>query len=250
MIVNERYLNILNLLNDKKSITISEIVNLLNISESTVRRDLNALDKQKKLIKVHGGAISNKISFITEEETLINKQSINVNEKKDIAKKAASLVNPKDFVYIDCGTTTYEIVNFLTEKNATYVTNSVSIASNLTQKGFNIFMLGGKIKQNTNAVIGSFAKEYIKKFNFNIGFFGTNGVSLKNGYTTPDIEEAEIKELAISKTHIPFVLLDSSKFNLAFSVTFSDLKDAYIITNKCNNNSISDFKKQTKILEV
>ncbi|WP_250278386.1 DeoR/GlpR family DNA-binding transcription regulator [[Clostridium] colinum] len=251
MIANERYLKILNLLNSKGSITINEIVDLLNISESTVRRDLNTLDKEKKLIKVHGGAISNKSIYVTQEESLNHKKFINQDEKKEIAKKASTLIKPNDFVYIDSGTTTYEMTNFITEKSATYVTNSIPIAQNMIEKNFNVFILGGKIKPNTQAIVGSFAKECIKNFNFTIGFFGTNGISLKNSYTTPDIEEADIKKIAINKSNKVFVLCDSSKFNLVSSITFANIEDACIITNKFDDVSfLKSFKDKTKILEV
>lgn len=251
MIANERYLQILNLLNQKQSITINEITELLGISESTVRRDLTTLDKQKKLIKVHGGAISNKSLYIADEQSLTDKKLIKTTEKKAIAQKASSLIKPKDFVYIDAGTTTYQMVTYIKEKSATYVTNSIGIATYLLENGFNVLILGGKIKQNTQAIIGCFAKDYIKNLNFNIGFFGTNGVSIKNGYTTPDIEEADIKKIAMQKCNKSFVLCDNSKFELVSCITFAPLKDATIITNNSLNNSLlALFKEHTNILEV
>nr|WP_317359582.1 DeoR/GlpR family DNA-binding transcription regulator [uncultured Tyzzerella sp.] len=251
MIANERYLKILNFLDAKQSVTISELVNLLNISESTVRRDLATLDKEKKLIKVHGGAISNKNSHIIQEESLEYKRFINQDEKKIIAQRASSLIKPKDFVYIDAGTTTYEMINFINEKSATYLTNSIPIAQSLISKNLNTIILGGKIKCNTQAIIGSFAKEYLQNFNFTIGFFGSNGISLQNGYTTPDIEEAIIKKIAMEKSDKSFVLCDSSKFNLVSSITFASLKEAFIITTKIKDIQLLEkLKEHTKILEV
>lgn len=251
MIANERYLKILNFLDAKQSVTISELVSLLNISESTVRRDLTILDKEKKLIKVHGGAISNKNTHIMQEESLEYKRFVNQDEKKIIAQRAASLIKPKDFVYIDAGTTTYEMISFINEKSATYLTNSIPIAQSLISKNLNTIILGGKIKCNTQAIIGSFAKEYLQNFNFTISFFGCNGISLKNGYTTPDIEEAIIKKTAIEKSDKSFILCDSSKFNLVSSITFASLKEAFIITTKIKDiKLLENLKEYTKILEV
>lgn len=251
MIVNERYLKILNLLDDKGSITINEIVDLLNISESTVRRDLNNLDKQNKLVKVHGGAISNKNLYITKDENINNKKLINQDKKILIAQKAVSFIKPNDFVYIDAGTTTLEMINFIKEKNAIYITNGLPIAETLIKKEFETIMIGGKIKNDTEATVGSFSKNFIEKLNFTVGFFGTNGVSLKNGFTTPDLEESYIKAKALNKSNKAFVLCDDSKFNLVSSITFAQLKDACIITNKFNNTKLLEkLKKQTKVLEV
>lgn len=250
MIANERYINILELVNQKGSITINEIIDLLNISKSTVRRDLNILDKEKKLIKVHGGAISNNSFHSIKEQSLKDKKMVNQPEKRLIAQKSSSLINSGDCVYIDSGTTTYQMATLIKEKNAIYITNSISIAKALLDKGFDTFMIGGKIKKNTEAIVGSFAKESIEKFNFSIGFFGTNGICLKNGYTTPDIEEAYIKQTALSKCRQAFILCDSSKFNLTFSTTFARLSEACIVTNKVDNDFIKGLKKETKVLEV
>lgn len=251
MIANERYFKILELLNQKQSITINEMTKLLNTSESTIRRDLTVLHNQKKLIKVHGGAISNQNLYISGEQSLTDKKLICQNEKKDIAKKATEFISPNDFVYIDAGTTTYQMVHFIKEKSATYMTNSINIATYLTENDFNVFIVGGQIKSTTQAIIGCFAKDYIQNFNFNVGFFGTNGISIQNGYTTPDIEEASIKKIAMSKCGKRFVLSDNSKFDLVSSVTFGDLKNATIITNISKNSTILNLMKQhTKILEV
>lgn len=251
MIANDRYLKILNLLDEKQSITINEIVEFLNTSESTVRRDLSVLDKEKKLIKVHGGAISNKRYHITKDQNIYTKQFVNVDEKRIIAKKAASIITEKDFVFIDAGSTTYQMIEFITEKKASYMTNSVSIAKALADKNFNVIVLGGKIKENTQAIIGTYAIDYLKKFNFTLGFLGVNGVDIKSGYTTPDIEEANLKKVALKNSHKAFILCDSSKISLVSSVTFASLKDAYIITTKVNDEEIfKEIKKHTNVLEV
>lgn len=251
MIANERYFKILDTLNQKQSITINEMTKLLNTSESTIRRDLTVLHNQKKLIKVHGGAICNPNLYISGEQTLTDKKLMYQNEKMDIAKKATDFILPNDFVYIDAGTTTYEMVHFIKEKSATYMTNSINIATYLTENDFNVFIVGGQIKLTTQAIIGCFAKDYIQNFNFNVGFFGTNGISIQNGYTTPDVEEASIKKIAMSKCGRCFVLSDKSKFDLVSSVTFGHLKNATIITNKFKDNTnLNLIKQHTEILEV
>lgn len=105
MLTEKRYEVILNLLNEKNSVTVTEIKELLGISESTIRRDLAALDKTGKLIKVFGGAVAADGGFTTAEPSVAQKAEINKDEKTAIARYAASLIERDDFVYLDAGTT-------------------------------------------------------------------------------------------------------------------------------------------------
>ena len=105
MLTEKRYEVILNLLNEKNSVTVTEIKELLGISESTIRRDLAALDKAGKLIKVFGGAVAADGGFTTAEPSVAQKAEINKDEKTAIARYAASLIERDDFVYLDAGTT-------------------------------------------------------------------------------------------------------------------------------------------------
>ena len=119
MLTEQRYEIILKLLSERRSITVTELKELLNASESTIRRDLNALDEQGKLTKVFGGAVERgKDSDVsTTELSVSQKAGVNTEEKKLIAQYAAKLVAPNDFVYIDAGTTTEFLIDYLEEKD-------------------------------------------------------------------------------------------------------------------------------------
>ena len=118
MLTQDRHSTILNLLKKQSSVTLAELTTLLNTSESTIRRDLTALDKAGKLRKVYGGATS--LDFYTStEKDIQTKHDLQITEKNLIAKKAASLIEEHDLVYLDAGTTTELIVNYLTQYNAT-----------------------------------------------------------------------------------------------------------------------------------
>ena len=197
MLTEQRYEIILKLLSERRSITVTELKELLNASESTIRRDLNALDEQGKLIKVFGGAVERgKDSDVsTTELSVSQKAGVNTEEKKLIAQYAAKLVAPNDFVYIDAGTTTEFLIDYLEEKTATYVTNAVTHARKLAVAGFKVILIGGELKGITEAVVGNQAILTIERMNFNKGFFGTNGITKESGFTTPDINEALVKEI-------------------------------------------------------
>ena len=234
MLTEERKSAILNIVNANKSATVQELTKELDVSESTIRRDITALSKQGRLIKVFGGAVALDAPPSQNELSVIMKESINRDEKLMIAKYAASLIMPGDYVYLDSGTTTEYMIGYITEKNATYVTNAVAHAKDLVRKGLKVLLIGGELKENTEAIVGADAILHIQKYHFTKGFFGTNGVSIKLGFTTPDVREALIKRVAIQNTQAGsrFILADHDKFGQSSAVTFSDFSGTVIVTDK------------------
>ena len=113
MLTEKRHEIILQLLRKKGSITVNEIKDELGISESTIRRDLNTLDEEGRLVKVFGGAVSVNYGFSGKEPTVSQKKEINLETKKSIARYAAALIEPDDFVYIDAGTTTGCMIDYI-----------------------------------------------------------------------------------------------------------------------------------------
>lgn len=233
MLTEKRQAEILSLLNEKGSVTVQELRELFQASESTIRRDLNALDKMGALVKVFGGAVkvSAEVDQIRDEKVALRSE-LHMEEKRRIAKAAAALVEPNDFVYIDAGTTTGSMIPFLKEESATYVTNAVSHALRLAEGGYKVTLIGGEVKSSTEAIVGNEAVINIQKFNFTKGFFGTNSVSLIKGFTTPDINEAMIKECAMNNSKSAYVLCDSSKFEHISPVKFGEFDSAKIITDR------------------
>src|SRR5699024_1561051 len=166
------------------------------------------------------------------------RKELKKEEKIRIARYAASLVEPDDFVYLDAGTTTEYMIPFLTEKSAVFVTNAVSHALQLTENGFRVILIGGELKAATEVIVGNEAYVNLQKYNFTKGFFGTNGVNRTSGFTTPDINEAMIKGCAMKHAQKPYVLCDSSKFLVSSPVSFGEFGDAMIITDRCPDESM------------
>lgn len=237
MFTEERYNIILQELKTKGIISVTDLVKMLNASESTVRRDLNALDSEGLLKKIHGGAIQIGESASKHDYKVNIRESLNLDEKNEIAKKAASLIEAGDVIYIDAGTTTENLINFIEADDITVVTNGIVHAKKLLEKGIKTFILGGEIKAITEAIVGSTAVEDLKKYNFTKGFFGTNGVSNKSGYTTPDINEAMVKSQAMKICTEAFVLADRSKLEEVSFITFGEISDATLIINKINGDT-------------
>lgn len=247
MLTHERYQTILQLLQERGTVTVAELSERLHISESTIRRDLNTLADMGKLNKVFGGATSVKQSYGIYETDVANRSDFKSEEKTAIARYAATLIQDGDFVYIDAGTTTSRLIDFIENRSAIYVTNGIVHAQKLVQKGLQTYITGGRIKPLTEAVIGPTGIKNISSLNFTKAFMGTNGIDLDAGYSTPDIDEARIKEAAVQNSYMTFVLADSSKFRKVCAVTFAPLSTACIITDRCEFDS---FKESTVIKEV
>lgn len=247
MLTEERYAAILKILAEKKAVTVLELTKALQTSESTVRRDLTALHRSGRLYKVYGGATTIDNNYSSSEEDMQTKWDLYPEEKVAIGRKAAELITGEDFVYIDAGSTTLHLIDFLTDNNgATFVTNGMQHAVRLLAKGFKVFIIGGAVKAVTEAVVGTEALKSLENYNFTKGFFGTNGISPKSGFSTPDADEGAVKSEAMARCKSAFVLADSSKFNKISPITFAGISSATIITGRLEDKKYRDY---TTVLE-
>lgn len=247
MLTQERYQSILSIINEKNAVTVAELAQLLEASESTIRRDLTALDDMGKIKKVFGGATSITQTAGVLEDNVSTRENLMYEEKTEIARYSASLINNTDFVFIDSGTTTSRLIDFIENDKATYVTNGIMHARKLISKGLTAYIIGGKVKPLTEAVVGAEGVSNLRNLNFSKAFMGTNGIDLTAGFTTPDLEEAKIKEAVINTSYMSFILADRTKFRRVFSVTFAQLKKCCIITDHIPDNR---FANATVIKEV
>lgn len=247
MLAEKRHSEILKLLEEKNSITVQELKEHLDASEATIRRDLTALHNSGRLEKVFGGAVGKKTQISTLEYEVSYKKDLNKEEKIRIAKYAASLIKKDDFVYLDAGTTTAYMIDFITEKDAVYVTNAADHAKRMAARGFQVILTGGRLKASTEAVVGSEALACLQKFYFTIGFFGTNGIDREAGFTTPDMDEAAVKECALNHTNSKYILADYTKFGCISPVCFGAYGEAVVLTDKVPER---DYKEDSNIVAV
>lgn len=231
MLTEERFTKILNRVNATGSATVAELMQELNASESTIRRDLQNLDADGRLIKVRGGAIALNRSRTLKDDEVSTRMALHTEAKTQIAKYAASLIEEEDLVYIDGGTMTGMMLRFLENRKATYVTNALLHAKEMAENGFKVFIVGGEYKSMTEVVVGEEACDSISKYNFTKGFFGTNGVDSERGFTTPEVRESAIKIQALRQCRERFVLADTSKFGQVAPITFGAIFDATVLTD-------------------
>ena len=236
MIAGQRQKQILKILDSKGSVTLTELVDSLHASESTIRRDLQDMDQKGLLVRVFGGAMSVNDKTDLREARVAERETINIREKQVIGRYAAALIRPNDFVYIDAGTTTGAMIPYITEYSAVYVTNAVAHGLALARRGFHVNLVGGEIRSATEAIVGNAACEELRSYNFTKSFMGTNGATPEAGFTTPDINEAIIKGVALAQARERFVLCTSEKFRKIAPVRFARFNDARIITDRCPNS--------------
>ena len=246
MITEERHQLILSELKQKGSVRVADLVEKFNISESTIRRDLVQLEAQNYLKRVHGGAVPVQNKFI--EKSFNDKSSQFVKQKDLIAQYAASLVVEGDSIYLDSGTTTYEMIKYLKDKDIVVVTNGLSHVESLIECNIPCFVLGGKVKQKTKAVVGYEAISALGRYRFDKCFMGSNGVHSLHGFTTPDPEEAMIKENAIKASNNVFILVDDSKFGEVSFTRFAEIGEATIITN--SEDDLTPYQDKTTVKVV
>lgn len=247
MLAEERFSKILDIVDSEGSATVQQLMDELDASESTIRRDLISMDKKGYLTKVHGGAVSNNTNIHTQDENFTSRQQLNRDEKDEIARYAASLIKNHDFVYIDAGTTTELMINYIDISDAIFVTNSLTNAKKLSDRGYTVYILGGEFKSTTEAIVGDEAVFALDKYNFTKGFWGANGVSVKNGFTTPEIKEAMVKKKSMENCKEKYILADSSKFSQISSIKFAEFDEAVVITDKLSSES---FKKYDNVKTI
>ena len=124
------------------------------------------------------------------------------------------------------------MIKYIENTKAKYITNGIVHAKKLLEKNLSTMIIGGKCKASTEAIIGPDCIEGIRKYHFTKAFMGTNGISISAGYTTPDVDEALVKEEAVRHSYISYILADHSKFGQISSVTFADITSCCIITDR------------------
>ncbi len=244
----ERQQIILELVQKNDVVKLQDFVDVTGASESTIRRDLSQLEEMNKLKRVHGGAA--RIHQKGKEPSILEKASVYLAEKKRIAKMAADLVNDGDCIFLDAGTTTFQMIPYLENKQITVVTNGFAHIQSLMEKGLATYIVGGFMKNKTGAIIGSKAIQSLLEYNFDKAFIGANGVHHKSGYTTPDPEEANVKKLAIKLANESFILADSSKINEVTFAKIAPLQSGTIITNQCEEEIAAAYRDITTVIEV
>lgn len=216
MLPGERRNRILEMLQISRTVTVQALCDTLQASEATIRRDLAILENEGRLERTHGGAILVSQSKPIVEESFLEKESRYAVQKRAIALKAFAYLKENDSIVLDAGTTTFELARLIGQSTLriTVITNSTILAGELAgNPNLELIALGGKVRLHTQASVGSIAIENLRRFNVKKAFIAANGVSPEQGLTTPDLEEAAMKNAMMHAAFERFVLVDHTKFN-------------------------------------
>ena len=210
MLKVERQSVILDELRYHNKVISSKLCEILNVSEDTVRRDLNDLQSKGQLKKVHGGAIT--LSYIP---SFKKREVLEIQTKHIIAKKALSLIEDNHVLIIDGGTSNLQLVNMLPgDKRLTIFTNSIPVASKLCEyPNVDGVLLGGNILQKGHSIIGHQAVESLQEIQADMCFLGITSVDVHDGMTEANRKETNIKRAIISSSNKVVSMVISSKVN-------------------------------------
>ena len=233
------------------TITIKEIIDELNISDMTARRDLDALEADGLLTRTHGGAhlITSKKPL---EKTHIEKKILNTKEKRDIAKKASSFIKDGDTIFIGPGTTLEHLALELKGHKIRVITNSLPVFLILNNsETIDLLLLGGEYREVTGAFVGSMASTNLKAMRFAKAFVSANAVT-HNSIATYSDKEGVIQQLALNNAVEKFLLVDSTKFDRYDFFNFYNLDqlDTIITDNQISPQHLEEFSQYTTILKA
>lgn len=200
----------------------------LGTSMETIRKDLIVLESQGLLRRVHGGAVG--VRSLTFEPD-IGSRTENLGEKKRIAARALDALPQEGAIFIDAGSTTQLFAELLSAGTGLQVfTNALTVAGALARNHFeNCHTVGGRVRPNSLAEVGSLAQRVFDEYRFDVAFVGTNAASFTRGLCTPDPEEAAIKRAIIASSERVVLLADHTKFGHDSLVKYAELGDVDVV---------------------
>ena len=195
------------------------------VSEMTLRTDLKALDEERRLVRVHGGAKSVEVVVGT-DDFLLRRSLRAAPEKAQIARKALGLLRPDMTIYLDSGSTTTGLARLIPDERYQIFTSSLSCANELLRlTKARVFLPGGFVNRYSQSLCGIEAVRTISHIHFDLALLGTTSFSEKAGFSCGMEEEAQFKRAVIAQAERSFVLMDAGKIGLTSTFSFADLTD-------------------------
>lgn len=214
MLIAERHQKIIDLVNERQSIRVSELSQIFSKTEETIRRDLEKLESQEKLIRSHGGAISINDSKST-EIPFLEREVTNVDEKHQIALESIKQVNEGDRIILDASTTAWFMAKSLPDISITVLTNSIKVVMELsTKKQITVISTGGILRTESLSFVGPLAESSLETYHVNKAFISCKGFHLERGMSETSEQQARIKQTMIDRADDVFIMIDHSKFEV------------------------------------
>ncbi|MGB8452627.1 MAG: DeoR/GlpR family DNA-binding transcription regulator [Anaerocolumna sp.] len=243
MLAAERHTKIIQMISETGIVQVEELAKVLDVSLMTIRRDLEKLRQDGIIERCHGGAIIKKEVSYTEKRTL------QIDEKIKIADKCAGFVKKGDAVFLDAGTTTYEIAKRIQNIPAiTVITNDLEIARVLMESDARIMVCGGNVQKSTGSMVGAFANQMMEDIRTEIAFLGAMSIDDKFNVLTPTLNKAVLKRTICKNSIRAYLAVDDTKFGRQALMRINHLSDyTGVVTNKVLSTEEELKVKQMKI---
>ena len=199
LIPAERRNHIFDLVQKEGSVGVARLSKLLDISEVTIRRDLDLLEQEGVLERTHGGAVLSRRMRV--EPLYTTKYQDHLEEKRKIGATAAALVDPGETLFVNSGSTTVQIFRHLAGKKVRVITSNAGAIAECQGLDIELILIGGSYREQSHSLVGALALLSLQRVYASKCFIGVDGISVKYGLTTPSLEEAEVARAMIERTH-------------------------------------------------
>ncbi len=228
MFAAERRTKILDMMKKEGSVQVDKLAAEMEVSSMTIRRDLEKLQDEGKIERLHGGAV------LKQEMAFADKMISNCEEKRRIAESAAVHVKRGDTVFLDSGTTVLEIARLIADlPELLIVTPDLQTAVFLKDTKADVFVCGGNLQKSTGSMLGYFATQMLEQFHFNVGFFGAASIDEQFRVQTPTADKAFLKRMCVKQCEKSYLVADGSKFRKSAMLTINRLNDYDAVITDC-----------------
>jgi len=219
---------ILDRTNNEGQVTVLELSQYFNVSEVTIRADLQTLSEQGLVIRTHGGAIA---ANTVPELSLSLRLQKQIQEKNEIGLAASKMVNDGEAIFLDISSTALAMSSFLKDhRNLTVVTNSLSLAQEFIEApGVTVVMPGGTMQRDTISLVGIEGMRWIEKYNIQKGFFGAHGLGFPEGLTDVSQYEAQVKSEMVKQCKQVVGIFDATKWGRVGFASFAKLEEVDMV---------------------
>ncbi len=237
MLASERFSKIIDIVNNQEFVSTKELAKTLEVTETTIRRDCEELEKQGLIIRVHGGAksVTQKMILSNKDELAMHERWLYAKEKDLVCQKAASFIKDGDCIFLDGGTSIVPMLRYIRGKKIKLVTHSQLIVNQFNDPDIELFVIGGKYIPEYNMSVGPIALAELERFNFDYAFISCAGVDIDRRLVyTAEMDTMAVKQSAMNLAVNKYLLVDSSKLSIKGFCSFisSDDFDAVI----CNDD--------------
>ncbi len=224
MLAIDRQRRILDRLNGAGSLRTTDIAGQLGVTDETVRKDFEVLEKRGELIRIHGGA--SRPERIREEQPFTERQAIRRDEKLAIARLAASRIQANETIFLDASSTVLTLTEFLPDVPLTVLTNALNVVTALADRpNLDLICTGGVFDTRSRSFIGLIAENSLKRYNIHRMFFSGNGLHLDRGVSERNSLQAAFKERVIASAEDVVMLADASKLGQKSAFFFGEVSD-------------------------